>query len=322
MSIKFRQIEHALAVWRKGSFRGAAAEEHLSQPALSRSVQALEESLGVSLFDRRGNEVTLTSYGEVFLARAEKILMDAAELEREMTLMKGLGSGRFSVAMGVYPAGMSGSRALAELLRIHPRLRIRVTMPTGFEVARMVRHRQVDVGIAEISHLRDVPEFCVESLGQHEVVFYSRVGHPVLARPGALSEEILDEYPFAGVPVPARLAHLFPGNLSIDESTGDIFPPILVEDLTTACGIVASTDAFGAAIPLQLEPWLKMGALAVVPFRAPWLRLDYGFIRLAGRSLPPAAEAFMAIVRDVEREQAMRNQTLTDELFRRLGLGA
>jgi hypothetical protein len=47
------QLSHALAVWRHGSFRRAAAEQHLSQPALSRSIQNLEESLGVLLFDRQ-----------------------------------------------------------------------------------------------------------------------------------------------------------------------------------------------------------------------------------------------------------------------------
>lgn len=322
MRIKVRQIENMLAVWRRGSFRSASAENHLSQPAMSRSVRALEDSLGVPLFDRLGNEVQLTRYGEAFVRRAEKILVDLAELEREMALMRGLGSGRFTVAMAAYPFEISGRRALAELLQKHPGLRIRATMPSGGEAVRMVRNRLVDIGVAEISHLRDMPEFCVEDVGQHELVVYCRPGHPILSCGIPITEHIIDRYQIAGVIIPPRLSHLCPGNVSIDETTGDLFPPIMVDDLATARHIIASTDAIGAAAPLQLEPWLKEGSIAVVPWRAAYLRLNYGFIRLANRSLAPAAEAFMAIVRDIEREQAHHNQVLADQLFRDIGLAA
>ena len=125
MHLKLRQLSHALAVWRHGSFRRAAAEQHLSQPALSRSIQNLEESLGVLLFDRQTTEVTPTAFGEALLRRAETILIEAAELEREMKLMKGLDIGRFSVAMGVYAAEMSGNLPLAEFLSAHPGLLLR-----------------------------------------------------------------------------------------------------------------------------------------------------------------------------------------------------
>jgi DNA-binding transcriptional LysR family regulator len=322
MRIKFRQVEHMLAVSRMGSFRGASADKHLSQPAMSRSVRSLEEALGVPLFDRLGNEVRLTRFGEAFIERAEKILLDVAELEREMSLMKGLGSGRFTVAMASFPAAISGRRALAELLREHPGLQIRFTMPMAFEVARMIKGRQADLGVAEVSHLLDMPEFSVEVIGQHEVVFYCRPGHPMLSCEEPLSEHVIDQYPFAGLAIPQRIAHLFPRNVNIDEATRDALPPIFVEDQATACCIIASTDAFGAATPLQLESWLKAGTVVVVPWRSHYLRLNYGFIHLRGRSLSPAAEAFMAIVRDIEREQAQQNRVLADQVFRDIGLAA
>jgi len=54
----------------------------------------------------------------------------------------------------------------------------------------------------------------------------------------------------------------------------------------------------------------------VVPFRASWLRLDYGFIFLASRSLSPAAMAFTTLVRAIERDVEERNRDLADELLR------
>jgi len=318
MSIKLRQLAHAIAVWRHGSFRRAADAQHLSQSALSRSIHALETSLGVSLFDRQTSEVTLTRFGEAFIRRAEAVITEAAELEREMSLIKGLGIGRFAVAMGVHSAGMSGNRAVADLLRNHPGLQIRLELRHWRDVERMVRNRQVDIGFGEIAHLQDSPEIVTEPVGRHEVVFFCRPGHPLLARAESLNPAVLDEYPSAGVPIPFRMAPLFPRNRNVDEATGDIFPPILVEDLTAACIIVAGTDAFGAATPLQLEPWLKAGTLAVIPLRAPWLRLEYGFLHLAVRSPSPAGEAFKRQVLEIEPEIALRNRMLADELFRGL----
>jgi DNA-binding transcriptional LysR family regulator len=321
MAIKLQQLAHALAVWRHGSFRRAAAEQHLSQPALSRSIQSLEASLGVLLFDRQTTEIAPTVFGEALLRRAETILIEAAELEREMKLMKGLDIGRLSVAMGVYSAEMSGNLALAELLRAHPGLELRSQLRHWRDVERMVRDRQVDLGFGEIGHLMDTPGLRVEPIGRHEMLFFCRAGHPLLAR-HAISVEDLDAYPFAGVPIPPRVAHLFPRNCHIDEASGDLLPPILLEDLTAARTVVCGTDAFGLASPLQIEPWLRSGELAVAPFRASWLRLDYGFIYLASRSLSPAAEAFTASVRAIELQVEERNRTLADALFQGLNPAA
>lgn len=315
MKFKLRQIAHALAVHRFGSFRRAAIDQHLSQPALSRSIHTLEEALGVPLFDRdTKNEVTLTSFGEAFISRAQNLVIEADELEREMSLMKGLGLGRFSVAIGLYAGATSGKRAVAELLRLHPALKARVELPNWRNVERLVRNRAVDIGFCEVAHLQDSPDLVTENVGRHEVVFFCRPGHPLLSRAG-LTAAVLDEYPFAGVPIPFRLAALFPRNCNVDETTGDIYPPILVEDIPTNCEIVASTDAFGAAMPLHIEDKLKAGSLALVPLRAPYAAVHYGFIHLASRSLPPAAEAFKVLVKEIERGVAHRNQILIHKLF-------
>jgi DNA-binding transcriptional LysR family regulator len=68
--IKLQLLAHALALSHHGNFQRAAAARHLLQLALSRSIQSLEEELGVPLFDRRSVAVTPTLYGEAPLWRA------------------------------------------------------------------------------------------------------------------------------------------------------------------------------------------------------------------------------------------------------------
>ena len=68
------QIKYFRAVARSENFRAAAEELYISQPSLSRSIDSLEEELGVVLFERAGRGVVLTRSGRLFLEYAERIL--------------------------------------------------------------------------------------------------------------------------------------------------------------------------------------------------------------------------------------------------------
>jgi DNA-binding transcriptional LysR family regulator len=73
-----------------GGLVKAATRLHLSQPALSRQIQALEAELGVALFDRVGRRVQLTSQGEDLLLRSRRLLAEADALgERARELKSG-----------------------------------------------------------------------------------------------------------------------------------------------------------------------------------------------------------------------------------------
>ena len=312
--IKLQQLAHAVALSRHGSFNRAAEAQHISQPALSRSIRGLEESLGVLLFDRQAPGIMPTLYGESLLRRATALLDDAAELEREIALLQGLEAGSISVALGAYAAELSGQRAVGELVRQHPNLRCRVKLCGLRLLAEQVVQRALDLGLAEISTQRDVERLQVEPIGQHEMVFYCRRGHPLLSR-RQVSKSDLDAFPLASIRVPPRGASLLPGRWQLDADTGDLVPQAEVNDLATAHTIVRASDAFGVATPLQIEPWLRSGELRVLPYRAPWLKLDYGFISLRRRLLSPAAERFMEIVREIEADLAPRNRALIDDIF-------
>ena len=65
-----RQLRHFVALAEHGHFARAAAAVHLSQPALSRSIQALEASLGCNLVDRHSRGISLTAHGSLVLEQA------------------------------------------------------------------------------------------------------------------------------------------------------------------------------------------------------------------------------------------------------------
>ncbi len=111
------------------------------------------------------------------------------------------------------------------------------------------------------------------------------------------------------------MADKFPGKCYIDEKSGDLTPSIKAGDQTAARTIVAGSNAFSVATPLQIESSLHSGEFRVLDYHEPWMKVDYGFIYRHDRMLAPAAEAFMQYVREIESETMKRNQSLFKKLL-------
>src|SRR3954464_4940005 len=88
--MKLLHLRAFAAIVDAGGLAKAATRLHVSQPALSRQIQALEADLGVSLFDRVGRRVQLTSQGGDLLLRSRRLLAEADSLgERARELKSG-----------------------------------------------------------------------------------------------------------------------------------------------------------------------------------------------------------------------------------------
>lgn len=308
-----RHLLHAVALARYGNFRRAAASVHLSQPAFSRSIAALEDSLGVRLFDRLSTGAVPTPFGEVVLRWAGRIVSDTDELVREIRLMQGLEVGSLTVALGVYPAKISGYPAAGRLMRAHPHIRGRLRLRNWREMAIEVAERSVDVGLGELSEAEGDPALATERVADRALVMFARTGH-VLLRSRSVSLEDLVAYPWVATRAPPRMARFFPDRPiaagRVDEDTGDFVPAIQVDDVSGIVTTVRESEAISAATLGLLEDDLSEGTVGILPFRAPWLVLGYGFITLRDRTQSPAAAAFMNEVRAVESEITTREAGL------------
>lgn len=72
--MNFNQLKYFVAIVEQGSFWAAALEEYISQSSLSKQIKTLENELGVVLFNRSGNKITLTEAGQCFYEYALKLL--------------------------------------------------------------------------------------------------------------------------------------------------------------------------------------------------------------------------------------------------------
>ncbi|MDI7065621.1 LysR family transcriptional regulator, partial [Klebsiella pneumoniae] len=102
--VNSRRLGHLIALAEEGSFARAAERVHLSQPALSRSIQALEEEVGMKLFDRAARGVAMTAAGRLLVERARRVLFETRCLFRDVELLKAHELGEVRIGLGPYAA--------------------------------------------------------------------------------------------------------------------------------------------------------------------------------------------------------------------------
>jgi len=142
----FRDIEILQAIARAGGFRAAAARHGMSQSAMSNRVAALERRLGVSLFDRSGRGVRLSSAGRRLLEESSRLIAGRDRVVRELAGASGLrGSVRIGVAETIVHTLLTP--LLARLRDAHPAARFELTVDTSAELARRLVERTLDVAV-------------------------------------------------------------------------------------------------------------------------------------------------------------------------------
>ena len=110
------------AVAEQLSFRKAAEELYLTQPAVSLQIKALEEDLGVQLFDRSGAHITMTPAGRVLLQYSEQVNALLAQAEHEIAALSGEHGGQLALGASTTIAQYVLPRLLGEFRREHPRV--------------------------------------------------------------------------------------------------------------------------------------------------------------------------------------------------------
>jgi DNA-binding transcriptional LysR family regulator len=124
--MNIRQLKQFIAIAESGNMSRSAKERNISQPALTRSMQNLEDHFGVELIVRKANGVFLTAYGEHLLNYARSIVNDADRAKKEITAMHQGERGTLSIGVGpVFSAGFL-TATLDRLLAQGPNIEVRL----------------------------------------------------------------------------------------------------------------------------------------------------------------------------------------------------
>ena len=194
--VDLHKLNHAVMVARKGGYGVAAEALNISQPALSRSIQALEAEYGIQLFDRGRNGTRLTLEGARFMTVAEELLRRTRVMDeklRDRTLSE---ASTVSFGMGATSAATFLHGVTPELTRRGFRLHVRVDTCSALQL--LLRQGDIDFfisGVTSESGYYAANHFNVEPLPALNVSLMVRAGHPLLD--GDYSPGQLAAYPVA-----------------------------------------------------------------------------------------------------------------------------
>src|SRR3954465_11844458 len=284
MNFDLADLRACVAVAKHRSFRAAAEELHLSQPALSRRIEKLETALGVKLFERTTRKVELTKVGREFSYRAtdlleglDESLLGIRDLARRVT-------GEVTVACIPSALRFFLPRLLIEYHRSYPGIMVRVIDQGANDVVSTVTRGEADFGINYIG--TQDPQLEFERIVTERFVLACPKGHP-LAKKKQVKWQELAAHDYMTVTKGRGQRMLFDMALTQLPTRPRWFCE--AQHVSTLVSFVEAGLGVAAVPELALPPAGHAGLVAV-PLVEPALTRSVGLIRRVGRGLPPAAQ--------------------------------
>ncbi|TAH44081.1 MAG: LysR family transcriptional regulator [Betaproteobacteria bacterium] len=291
------QLRHLIAVAEHQSFRKAADALCLTQPALSRSIQALEDELQVRLIDRIGRHNTLTAYGRQVVASAHRILAETAELKRGVTLLREGRIGNIAIGLGPTPASILMVPFLCEMATRHPSVQVRIARGAVDMLVQSLRSEVVEIIAVDRRALRAADDLRIEPLAALRGGFLCRSGHPLLRQP-RIELAQLRQYPVAAMPLSDELARNLVAELG-PEAHPERMVTINSEDVSGLLDVVEATDAVFFGIFASARDRIAAGRVQEIHVEPHVERMGhYALVSLARRSESPAMAFFREFVHE------------------------
>jgi DNA-binding transcriptional LysR family regulator len=285
------------AVAEEMSFRKAAEELHLSQPAVSQHIHALEEEVGVRLFDRargegHGSQISLTEAGRVLLGYAKTAAETMEEARRALAMLNSDAVGELRLGASTTIAQYVLPRILGAFLRQYPQVKLTLVSGNTEEIVEAVAEERVELGIIEGPAMRrDVK---TERLVQDEMVLIVSPNHAWAGRGvGAIAPAELTK-------VSLLLREQGSGSRRVVEralkKAGLPLRSLRVAmELDSTEAIISGVEAelgLGFVSRCAIGKVLRLGTVKVVPVKGLEIVRDFSFARLAGAEATGAAVSF------------------------------
>jgi DNA-binding transcriptional LysR family regulator len=288
----FRQLATFDAVARLGSVSLAAAEMHLTQPAVSIQISGLEASAGTPLLQRSGRGIRLTEAGDLLAGYASRILGLWLEAGDEMAALQGEFSGTLRVA-AVTTAEYLMPPLLVTFANANPKVKVKLQVGNRDAIVRMLARQEVELAIMG----RPPGELTTGShpFARHPMAFVAAPTHALMRDPRPGIERLADERILVrerGSGTRATVERLF-------KDAG--LPMRIGSELSSNEAIKQMCAAgFGVAFLSLHTCTLEMnaGLIGLLPIRNNPIEREWHVMHLASHPLSQVAGAFEAFLRD------------------------
>ena len=290
MNFDLTDLRAFVAVADLGSFRAASGSLHLTQPALSRRVDKLEQALGFRLFDRTTRKVDLNAMGRSFLPRARHVLNELDGALLGMTELSDRLRGQVTIACIPSAVATLVADALREFHRRFPRIRVRVVDESATDILLAVAHGEADFGISYLG--TQEPDLEFEPLFEEDFVLACRLDHPLARRRRVNWSELAQHDCLMLAPGSAN-------RMLIDQALGALPArpawSCEVRHVPALLSLVEAGLGVGAVPRFAVAAGTPAG-LACVALVEPRVVRTIGLIRRRGRPLSAAAQALQELL--------------------------
>jgi LysR family nitrogen assimilation transcriptional regulator len=289
--MEIRQFEYFVAIVREGSISRAARRLHVSQPALSKQIHALEHELGVELLIRVPEGVRATEAGQRLSEMSDFLLNYVASIRT--SVRTATAELRGTVNIGISPSLMP---ELAQLLSVefaqqHPRLELHLTEGLPMFLCEWLDMGRLDVGIfTRWSPYDQAPRLEFADLASDEVLLVGAPGTLPSGPTIAVDATTLRSLPIAMTP---GFRDLLRVGLHLGPDGDDIQPPGVEIDSLHMVRSLALRGEYCAAMPFSyVKDDLSTGALEAVSLE-PALHRQVVAVTRAGRQRATAIDAIV-----------------------------
>lgn len=298
--MNIKHLEHLLALADTGSFSRAAEKLFITQSALSRSIQSLEEDLEGKVLDRIGKRNELTPLGLDVVSRARHIVHDAAELRQSAKLLQGGGRGVISVGLGSGPAALLMVPLMCEAAKKQT-MRVAITQgPVELQILQL-RSRQLDAMVVDMRRVIPAVDLNIESLVDLKAGFVVRANHPLVDKKTVTLSDVL-HFHVASTSLSNEVARQL-----VDQYGSQANPSEMVtlrcDDVASLVNTVAQSDAIFLGVIAATQNGLKDGSLVELHLKPKLVSsARFAYVTLAGRTEAPAMAYFRGFIRDHLRD--------------------
>ncbi len=292
--MELRQLTYFLTAVQTLSFRKAAELCFVAQPALSRQIAALEEELGVSLFTRAKQRITITPAGTEFAVYARNALEQIQQGQQAMVNMQAGVEGTITLGC-VEPLATAFLPAIFQSFhQRYPRVRFNVRVLRTDDVMTLVEHEEVDVGLIFDPTIR--PEVLVfKELFRQSLHVLMPAQHPLAQRPQSslALEQILTE-PLLLLRQTARLRRIIDRILM---QRGIVVQPIVeIDSMEGLKELVKQGSGITLMLPALLGSNQSEEDVAVVPLADVPEQFIFALVYRRFGSISRPARQFMNVV--------------------------
>lgn len=270
--MELRQLKYFISVAEELHFGRAAESLHLSQPALSKQIQALEDSIDIQLFERSKHWVRLTPAGQKFLETARRILREVEEGIKVTRQVAEGQSGRVRVGFTEATLFSLAPTILRTYREQYPQVDLTITSGGTEDQVEALRTHQIDVGFVYLP-IRD-PSLMVYPLYEETYVAALSHTHP-LAKESQIPLQALVDQPLIGYPR-ATAPVLYADFIKCCEQA-DFMPNIVQEAALAQTRLALAAAGVGIAFVLADVQNLSVKGVVYRPISGNFPKLKLAF---------------------------------------------